>query len=266
MRPGARAPAAGFTLVEVIFVVVILGIIASIGSGFVITALDSYHTAQQRNQLIQRGRVTLEQMARELRMALPNGVRVSSGGQCIEFFPLLAATNYQGSVADQYNQQAEQSQIQTGSFYIPSENARHLVIAPLSATDVYTTSKPSARVSIAPLASGNHNTVTLPSSHRFMRNSTSKRLFIATDPVRFCVVGSNLVRYSGYGFLTSALGSGNPGGANALMAHEVAPIGAAFSLSPASQDRGMVVRIQLRFSAAKTGVDLNHQVLIRNVP
>ncbi|MCR6653938.1 MAG: prepilin-type N-terminal cleavage/methylation domain-containing protein [Cellvibrionaceae bacterium] len=265
MRPVARHEA-GFTLVEVIFVIVILAIISSIGSGFVVTALDSYRAAQQRNQLLQRGRVTLEQMTRELRMALPNAVRVSSGGQCLEFLPVLAAANYHGLVADQINNQAEQTQIQTGSFSIQDASARHLVIAPFSPADVYMSGKPSARIGIASLGSGTYTAVSLSSSHRFIRNSPKKRLFIASDPVRFCITGGNLVRYSGYGFSTAALGTGNPGGTAALMAHEVAPVGTAFSLSPAAQDRGMLVRMQLRFSAAGTGIDLNHQALIRNVP
>src|SRR5690606_27738964 len=214
--------------------------------------------AQTRNQLVQRGRLTLEQMARELRMALPNAVRVSPGGQCIEFLPLITVINYHGVVADQNNNIPEQTQILTGTFSLPSgENPRHVIISPFSPVDVFTTGKPAARVGVAPLGSGTYTAVPLASAHRFIRNSVNRRLFIASDPVRFCASGGNLLRYSNYGFSTAALGEGNPGGNSALMAHEVAVEGAAFALSPASQDRNMAVRIRLRFGAGSASLDLN---------
>src|SRR5687768_10975121 len=115
----------GFTLVEMIFVVVILGIITSIGSSFVVSAVDSYRTAQVRNQLVQRGRLTLEQMSRELRMAIPNSVRVSASGLCAEFLPLVTAANYQSTLPDADNNRAPVSQISTGNFAFSSTNAEH---------------------------------------------------------------------------------------------------------------------------------------------
>jgi len=256
----------GFTLVEVIFVVVILGIIASIGSSFVVSALDSYRTAQARNLLVQRGRLALEQMARELRMALPNSVRVSSAGRCIEFLPVVAAANYQVAVADQSNNKAAQNQITTGAFTLYGANPKHVVIAPFSPGDIFSSSSPAARVGLGTLGASPYTSVPLASSHRFIRNSVNKRLYLAADPVRFCLSNGNLLRYADYGFSTSALGEGDPGGSSALMAHNVAPNGTAFTLSPASQDRNMAVRMRLIFSSGSASLDLNHQVLIRNVP
>lgn len=257
---------AGFTLVEMIFVVVILGIVASIGSGFVVSAMDSYRIAQERNQLVQRGRLALEQMARELRMALPNSVRVSAGGRCIEFMPLVAAANYQGQVADQNNNIAPQAQITTGAFTLSGASPRHVVIAPFSPADIYTNAVPSARVGLGTLGASPYTAVPFASSHRFIRNSLNRRLYLAADPVRFCASGGTLSRYYDYGFSTGALGETNPGGASALMSHRVDPNGTAFQLSPASQDRNMAVRMQLIFRGDSSALDLNHQVLIRNVP
>lgn len=256
----------GFTLVEITFVVVILGIVAVIGSNFVVSALESYRTAQMRNQLVQRGRLSLEQMARELRMALPNAVRVSAGGRCIEFMPVVAAANYQGTVADASNNIAPQNQVLTGAFGLNGANPRHVVISPFSPADVYTSTAPAARVGLGTLGSVPYSSIPFSSAHRFIRNSVNRRVYLAANPVRFCLVGGNLVRFYNYGFLTGALGESDPGGNSALMSHNVQPNGTAFALSPASQNRNMAVHMRLIFISGSTSLDLTHQVLIRNVP
>jgi MSHA biogenesis protein MshO len=261
-----RKNQAGFTLVEMIFVVVILGIIASIGSGFVVSAMDSYRAAQVRNQLVQRGRLTLEQMSRELRMAVPNSVRISASGLCMEFMPIITAANYQGTLPDADNNRAAVNQISTGNFAFTPALAKHVLVAPFSPADIYTNANPSARVGLGSLGSPPFVLLPLASSRVFLRNSLNRRLFVAADPVRFCVSGGNLLRYSSYGFSTSALGDGSPGGTGNLMAHSVAASGTAFQLSPGSQDRNMVVRMRLIFSNGSTSLQLHHQALVRNVP
>jgi MSHA biogenesis protein MshO len=257
---------AGFTLVEMIFVVVILGIVASIGSSFVVSAVDSYRTAQVRNQLVQRGRLAMEQMSRELRMAIPNSVRVSTSGLCAEFMPVVAASNYQGTLPDADNNRAAVSQVNTGSFAFSAASAEHLLVAPFSPADIYTNASPAARVGLGSLGSPPFTVLPLTFSHVFLRNSLNRRLFVASDPVRFCLSGGNLLRYSSYGFSTSALDDGSPGGVGDLMAHSVAANGTAFEISPGSQDRNMAVQMHLIFSSGTTSLELNHQVLVRNVP
>lgn len=261
-----RDNSAGFTLLEMIFVVVILGIIASIGSSFVVSAVDSYRVAQVRNQLVQRGRLTIEQMSRELRMAAPNSVRVSASGLCVEFLPIIAAANYQGTLPDTENNRAAVNQVSTGSFSFATALARHLLVAPFSPADIYASGSPAARVALGGLGSSPFTSLPLAANHVFLRNSLNRRLFIAADPVRFCLSGGNLLRYSNYGFSTSGLGDASPGGTSDLMAHSVAANGTAFELSPGSQDRNMAVSMQLVFTNGSTRLDLNHQVLVRNVP
>ena len=60
MRLPCKKSVQGFTLIELIAVIVILAILASIGSHFVITTIESYHDVEQRSKLINRGRLVVE--------------------------------------------------------------------------------------------------------------------------------------------------------------------------------------------------------------
>lgn len=256
----------GFTLVEVIFVVIILGIVSSIGSGFVLLSLDAYHTAQARSQLVQRGRLAIEQMARQLRGALPGSVRISASGNCVEFLPIVVGANYQGRVPDENNGKAATSEVKTSQFVLQQGDARHVAVAPFFDTEIYTTSSPASRVAVGDLGSPPFSAIPLATSHQFIRNSVSRRIYLTDDPLRFCVANGMLVNHRNYGFLTAPIDDGAPGGQADIMAHDVSLQGKAFALSPGSEDRNTAVFIRLIFTRGSSSVALDHQVLIRNVP
>lgn len=259
----------GFTLVELIAVIVILGIVMALGANFLITITDSYHKAQMRSKIIAKGRVVTEQVSRQLRVALPNSLRVSSSGSCIEFLPTVAGANYLGDMPDSENGAPSVSSITTAPFTVDLGTGSHAVIGALSAAEIYTTSSPAARVNMSSLTGGPHTAISLSSSHRFNRNSINKRVFIADNPVRFCYVAgsSELRRYSSYGLDTGAISDAQPSGASvATMANGVTASGAVFVLSPGSEDRNVAVLFSLTFSQNDEQVTLNHKVVVRNVP
>lgn len=256
----------GFTLIEVLMVIVILGLVASIGSSYVVSALNSYRDAQVRDQLVQRGRLVMEQMARELRMAAPNSVRISSSGNCVEFLPVFASTRYNDNVPTVDNNAPESSTIGVAEYSIGSHIPKHALVAPYFIAEIYTLGNPATRASLAAYAPGDYTQVDLLNAHRFTRGSLSKRLFLTGDPVRFCVSPQGLQRIAGYGFFTSALTDVPPAGTVDLMSQNVAPEGTAFSLTAGSENRHTAVIVSLLFSLDSSSVDLQHQVLIRNVP
>lgn len=256
----------GFTLIEVIMVMVILGIIGSIGSHFVVVAVESYRTTELRQKLSQRARVTAEQLSRELRAALPNAVRTSSSGNCIEFLPVRSGTRYNDALPTPDNGKPAVTAVATNGFPAPPAAAQYLAVAPFFADEVYSASSP---VVIAPLANPGGavgNPLALAGSFTFVRNSTQRRAFLAGSPVRFCVVDNTLVRHANYGLPSTPLNDSAPAGESALMAHQVAAIGRAFVLSPGSQDRNAAVHINLRFTSGGQGLDIKHKVAVRNVP
>ena len=86
--------------------------------------------------------------------------------------------------------------------------------------------------------------------------------------MRFCVTAGNLVRHTGYDFDTGALGEGTPAGGTltSIMALGVAPVGSAFSVSAGSEDRNTAIAINLMFTQQDESVELEQQILVRNVP
>jgi len=84
----------GFTLVELVMVIVLLAIVATISVRFVALSTQGAIDVGSRQLRSFSAVVISEQISRALREALPGSVRVSSDGACIEWMPVLAASNY----------------------------------------------------------------------------------------------------------------------------------------------------------------------------
>jgi MSHA biogenesis protein MshO len=87
---------AGFTLVEAIMAIVITGILAGIVAVFIARPVEGYVDAVRRAELTDAADVALRRMSRDIRLALPNSLRITTAGgvNYIEFIMTSAGGRY----------------------------------------------------------------------------------------------------------------------------------------------------------------------------
>ena len=97
-RPGR---ARGFTLVELVMVILLLGVMATFSSQFIGIGTQIYGDASRREQLMSDARFAMERLNREVRDAVPGSVRVEDEGggaqeqgACLRFWPIATAGRY----------------------------------------------------------------------------------------------------------------------------------------------------------------------------
>ncbi len=83
----------GFTLIELIMVIVILGIIAAMVAVFMRSPIDAYFDTARRAALADQADTATRRMARDIRKSLPNSIRVPNA-QCVEFIPTRTGARY----------------------------------------------------------------------------------------------------------------------------------------------------------------------------
>jgi MSHA biogenesis protein MshO len=84
-----RAPAGGFTLTEAIVVIAITGILAAVVAVFIQRPVQGYFDTTRRAQLADAADTALRRMTRDLRLALPNSVRLANDGNGRSYLEFL---------------------------------------------------------------------------------------------------------------------------------------------------------------------------------
>jgi len=84
----------GFTLIELVLVILVLAIVSTGVTKFITYGVNIYQDTAGRDKQISDSRFVIERITREVRNALPNSVRVTADGKCVEFIPILASSSY----------------------------------------------------------------------------------------------------------------------------------------------------------------------------
>lgn len=295
----------GFTLIEVVVAILISSVLAVGTVSFISRTVDGLDTTTNRNQLASAGRTVIDRLSLELHNALPNTIRTSGGAgsdQCIEFIPVRASTTYinpafSGSGTSSFD---VIDFVEENAVFLPAAPpALYAVIYPRNGNQIYdgdngvaalppvfnNRSPMQAISSIVASGTASQSTVNLAAPHRFRRRSPSERFFVVSQPVSFCVVGSNLFRYTNYGFhqtqtvIEEESGVCSAGSANRCLPnyenHTTAPnkvlvvdsiSAASFSVGNQNLARNALVSIQLNLSAGGDSISLRNEVLTRSVP
>lgn len=249
----------GFTLIELITVMVLLSILATIGTGFVVKTTEAYQRTQTRALLVNTSRQALERMTRQLRIALPYSVRVTNGGNCLEFMPIAAGGNYFEPVPDRENLAAPKQTINASPVNIDFGSAEYVTIGAMGPQEIYDTDD-----SLAGYLSG---AITLDAAKQWRRNSINKRYYLLDNPQAFCVVGDQLHFYEDIPIANANVSVGTGASIIARNVSVVNPLSPQpFSLAMGSENRNTQINIELIFSNSGESITFTQGVLIRNVP
>jgi MSHA biogenesis protein MshO len=266
----------GFTMVELVMVIVLLGIIGGMVSVFMKSPIDAYFASVRRAALTDVADTTVRRMARDIQKALPNSVRTPTN-QCIEFIPTKTGGRYRAD-----NTPAGLSfDAADGSFNMMSSNAAlptdqriadgdviavyNLGVAGASAYNQNNT----ATVTATPTESGSpvETTITIASTL-----TGSDMLFpLASSRNRFHVIpaGEKIVAYvcDGSGNLhrtaSSNFSSGCPA-SGPILARNVSSCN--FDYSGSDLQRNALIRMVLQFTDSAETVSLQHEVHVSNTP
>jgi MSHA biogenesis protein MshO len=88
----------GFTLLEMVLVIVIMGVIGAIISVFLRSPIDAYFASVRRAAMTDTADITVRRIARDIRRALPNSIRINDVNTCIEFIPTKIGARYRADV------------------------------------------------------------------------------------------------------------------------------------------------------------------------
>lgn len=262
--------ARGFTLVELVIVIVLLAIVASVSVQFVAYSTQGAIDTASRQQRALTGAVISEQVSRALRIALPTSVRTTADGRCIEWLPVRAASTYlslpQGSNPTTF----EAVPLPNG------DSAQGRIVVYGYGSNLYDLSNPGPMSGAATVpayagaASGPDTiTVTLAQPHRFSGQSPERRFYVVGEPVSLCQGGGYLFRYRNYGFNASTA-TGLPATLpnREVLAANLAADSVNFRFTPPSLQRSAVVDFSFVLEDSQTGETLaiSQEVQVRNVP
>lgn len=273
----------GFTLVEMVTVILILGILVVGVSSFIIFGTRIFVESSSVDQVLSQSRFAVERMTRELRSAVPNSVRLNGNGltyQCVEFAPIEASTTYLAMPI------APSAAALTGTVILNAtdniKDNQYIWIYPLTDNDVYNSARQKrAQIkTFTPLGEppnpANQVTLTFMASTRFAEASPRQRIYFGSSPVSYCFEKSSssneliLKRYTGYG-LNVSQPTPSSMSAGVLMAQNVAnalndSADLPLILTPSSLVNNAMVHLQPRFNVNGETFQYRHQVQVINVP
>ena len=251
----------GFTLVELVSVIAVLGIMSAGAVYLLVQSGEGYASAVDRDKLSNRARLVMARLSRQLVNALPGSVRTNA--QCLEWVPARGGASYLtlpvGTPDTQFLLAAPGAGIEA--------NGMRAAVAP--DLQVYSLSNPgrvSPPVALSAPDVNNEVTATMSAAYAFMSESARNRVFWISEPESICSVGTQLFRYRGYGFSAAqptpaALPASLPG--RALLAESVS---ATFAVVPPDLSRNAVVNVSLTMTERGEQLRLRESFQVRNAP
>lgn len=286
---------AGVTLVELVLVIVVTGILAAVVAIFIRSPVKGYAQSAARAELSDAADLALRRIARDIRLALPNSVRIA-GDESSAVFLELIPTKAGGRYLDENDPEIDVNVMPAPNalnFVNPASrtfdvvgampaivpNQDHIVVYNLDALGADSPNAYYADRNRALVTGVSGNTVTLasnPFASSGLTGSPTRRFHVVTQPVTYACFphdqgGGQIVRLSGYGFQPkqiATLAEFTALGANsAVLVTNVAQC--AFTSRTLPTVNGALIALNLSLlhpALAGEVVTLSHQIHVNNTP
>lgn len=292
------APGLGVTLIELTIVIVLIAILSVIALQFG-NPIKAYVDTSRRAELADAADTALRRMGRDVRLALPNSVRVDGSRKYLEFVQVRTGGRYRadvdpgatgatctgGAAEDVLSFAAVDNCFRTIGTIANIGNVAvgdHVVVFNLSPgspnADYYQLGAASNKseissVGLLPTSTTGGHLIKFD-DFQFTYESPGRRFFITEGRVTYACEGGTLRRYWGYTTATANQPTTTPadfiGGSNAILVQGVSACNFTYSSSVTSQGAGLVT-LELQLTAQTSGggsesVGLYHAVHVNNVP
>lgn len=289
----------GFSLIELLIVIILTGILAGILFMIIRGPLQAYVQVERRATLVDIVETALQRMTREIRLALPYSIRADTPGglTAVEFMRTLDGGRYRATGAnrlkfnqssgtfDVFNSLVNISNIDTAVSASPSQEcinsqADCLVVynigqpvSSITATsigvsaNVYLGASDSYSGNIAAVSAAAVNSLSFDNSDlswHFGLESPQQRFHIVDTPVSYVCNGSEIYRYSDYTITESQQAS--PGGNVNLLIDHVTGCSIQFDKPTLTRFGLLTVRITVTDPDSGESVSLLQQIHVTNVP
>jgi MSHA biogenesis protein MshO len=274
----------GFTLIELVTVIVILGVLATGISSFLRFGVQSYTHAADRDALISSARFVVERLNREVRNALPNSIRTIGDNQCLEFVPIDKSVIYLDIPV------APEPAIDIVDVLMLENNllttTKYVAVYALDSAHIYDITSGVVKEFSPVLANDpndiNVKKISFDTEITFNEESPTERLYFLGSPVTYCVEGQGqaIYRYQNYGFgnyvsddddkpLKPSITASDP--ERVLMAEYIDNYAVddnefPFQTIPATLQRNGLALIRLKFARNLEEIVFNNEIQVPNVP
>lgn len=267
----------GFTLVELVIVIVLLGAVAGVLVVAGANPFQAYADMRQRAALLAEAENAMQTLARELRAALPHSIRVNAGSTAVEMLHVAEGGRYRAetsgglgsnpldfTTADTSFDTFGQLQAVAGTRAViyhtgqtgANAYAGDSVITPTGNAVVVTPGNPESAIAFS-------------AAHLFPFDSPDRRFYLIDSPVSFICnpAAGTLTLYSGYAIqaaqpVNEAAAPLSTAPTQALVVNNVTAC--SFTYAPGAPNRSSVVTITLTLTRDTTTVRLLEQVHVVN--
>jgi MSHA biogenesis protein MshO len=296
----------GFTLIEVIVVIVLLGILGSAAGLLIVKPIQAYTDIERRQRLVDQGEMALRQIARDIRRALPNSIRALNTvgtGFATEMINTVDGARYRDEIGGDFVDDDDVLDFTVADAHfnllghlntvdppVPLDDVRIVIystspdvtyqhaandtspgiITPSTTTLTLTLNSP-----IPPDTDDAEYHIEMDPAFEFSQQSPGQRLFLVNGSISYiCDLGTReIFRYSNYNYQVNqetvrALMTA-PTGINATESLLVSNVtNCLIDYSPGTSQRGGLVTLEMTIQDQDSGeaINLMHQVHVVNVP